>query len=169
MLIRPYENRDGRAVRTLFIRVNRDIAPAAMRQKFETYIEQSLKEEIERIPEYYAEHGGGFFVAERAGSLVGMYGLESREASVAELRRMYVAPEARRSGVGRALLKDAEERCRADGFEVLILSTSELQKEALALYRSAAFELVREEIAVSRTNKQVGSGLRRFHFRKALR
>ena len=76
MLIRPYENRDGRAVRTLFIRVNRDIAPAAMRQKFETYIEQSLKEEIERIPEDHAEHGGGFFVAERAGSLVGMYGLE---------------------------------------------------------------------------------------------
>jgi ribosomal protein S18 acetylase RimI-like enzyme len=82
---------------------------------------------------------------------------------------MYVAPEARRSGVGRALLKDAEERCRADGFDVLILSTSELQREALALYRSAAFELVRQEIAASRTNKQVGSGLRRFHFRKVLK
>jgi hypothetical protein len=66
MLIRPYENRDGCAVRTLFIRVNRDLAPAAMRQAFETYIDLSLEEEIDRIPEYYAEHGGGFFVAELA-------------------------------------------------------------------------------------------------------
>jgi putative acetyltransferase len=168
VLIRGYEDRDREAVRALFIRVNRELAPAAMREAFEQYIEQSLQEEIDRIPDYYTEHGGSFRVAERAGALVGMYGLERAEAQSAELRRMYVAPEARRSGIGRALLEDAEEQCRADGFEVLILSTSELQKEALALYRSSGFDLVREDVASTRSNKQVGSGLRRFHFRKIL-
>ena len=169
MLIRSYEDRDKHVVRALFIRVNRELAPASMQNDFENYIERSLEEEIDRIPEYYEEHGGGFFVAERAGVLVGMYGLERSDAQSAELRRMYVAPGARRTGIGRALLMDAEMQCRTNGFKVLVLSTSELQKEALALYRSSGFELLHEEVASARSNKQVGSGLRRFHFRKVLR
>jgi hypothetical protein len=48
------------------------------------------------------------------------------------------------------------------------LSTSEIQGEALALYRNAGFELVREEVAEAASNKTVGGGIRRFHFTKAL-
>jgi putative acetyltransferase len=42
------------------------------------------------------------------------------------------------------------------------------QGEALALYRNARYEQVREEIAVVATNKALGGGIRRFHFTKAL-
>lgn len=168
MLIRTYQARDATAVRALFIAVNRAMAPEAMCETFEAYIEQSLREEIDRIEPYYSERNGSFWVAEEEGELVGMFGLEQAGAQAAELRRMYVAPAARRRGIARAMLAHAEETARRSGCRRLVLSTSELQPAALALYRASGFTLLREELAQDRTNKTVGGGLRRFYFSKQL-
>lgn len=48
------------------------------------------------------------------------------------------------------------------------LSTSELQQDALALYRNAGYQAVREEIADAASNKTLGGGIRRYHFIKRL-
>ena len=170
VLIRRYEDRDGGAVRDLFVRVNRELAPSGLREAFEVYIELSLREEIGRIPAYYgAGLGRGFWVAEgEGGALLGMFGLEPAGEGAAELRRMYVAPEARRGGVARAMLAEAERLCAEAGLRRLVLSTSELQGAALALYRSAGYRLVREEVAGAATVRTVGAGLRRFHLEKVL-
>lgn len=168
VLIRAYRDEDGPAARALFVRVNRELAPEELRAEFEMYIEQSLQEEMGRIAAYYGERDGSFWIAEHAGALVGMYGLERADLRSAEVRRMYVAPQARRRGIARAMLEHAEHLCREAGLEALILSTSELQTSALALYRAWGFRLVREEVATARTNKAVGSGLRRFYFEKRL-
>jgi hypothetical protein len=56
----------------------------------------------------------------------------------------------------------------AAGSERLDLSTAEIQNEAIALYRSAGYRLVRQELAEHGSNKTVGSGMRRFYFEKAL-
>src|SRR5689334_21124168 len=169
MLIRRYEERDGPAVRSLFIAVNRELAPAAMREQFEAYIARSLAEEIDRIEAYYAEHDGSFWIAEEAGTLVGMFGLERVDDRSAELRRMYVAPATRGRGIARALLAHAESVCREGGCDRLVLSTSDLQQAALQLYRSSGYTLTREEVATTASNKTVGSGLRRYHFERQLR
>src|ERR1041384_3905074 len=50
--IRSYSDDDHAAVRDLFIRVNRELAPADLREAFEGYIERSLAEEIDRIGAY---------------------------------------------------------------------------------------------------------------------
>ena len=49
-----------------------------------------------------------------------------------------------------------------------MLSISSLQQPALALYRSAGFELVREEIATSQSLKTVGNGILRYDLEKLL-
>jgi ribosomal protein S18 acetylase RimI-like enzyme len=82
---------------------------------------------------------------------------------------MYVAPEARRRGLARAMLDYAEAEARARGFDLMTLSTSELQVPALALYRRSGYREVREETGAAMTNKTVGAGLRRFYFEKRLR
>jgi GNAT superfamily N-acetyltransferase len=168
MRIRPYGDGDGPAVRALFIRINREVAPTAMRAEFEAYIARSLHDEIDRIPAYYRERDGGFWIAERAGALLAMYGLERADRRSAELRRMYVAPEARRRGIARTLLGHAEQVCRDRGFRQLVLSTSELQEPALALYLASGFRLLRECVGSTMTHKMVGGGLRRFHLAKIL-
>jgi len=166
--IRAFERRDAETARELFIRVNRQLAPAAMADAFEAYIARSLAEEIDRILDYYGERQGGFWVAEANGRLLGMFGLEPASPCAMELRRMYVDPTARRNGIARAMLWFAEDECRRRGILRLALSTSELQPAAIALYRASGYVLVREETAEIASNKTIGGGIRRFHFAKSL-
>ena len=56
--IRRYADADHAAVRDLFIRVNRELAPPELREAFESYIERSLAEEIDRLADYYAGEAG---------------------------------------------------------------------------------------------------------------
>jgi GNAT superfamily N-acetyltransferase len=166
--IREFSPDRAPAVRELFIRVNRLLAPSHMKEAFENYIARALIEEIDRVPEYYSEREGGFWVAVDGETMVGMFGLESSTDRGMELRRMYVDPDLRRRGIARTMLLFAEEECRRRSRPRLNLSTSELQTEALAFYQSAGYELVREEVAVIGSNKSLGGGLRRYHFTKAL-
>ncbi len=121
--IRRYAEKDGPAVRALFIQVNRELAPSAMRDQFELYIARALREEIDRIEAYYAERKGSFWIAEDSTGLLGTFGLERVDKGTAELRRMYVAPRARRCGIARMMLEHAERVCRDAGYDALVLST----------------------------------------------
>ncbi len=168
MEIRALSGEDAEAVRELFTRVNRLLAPAHMRQAFEDYVALSIREEIGRISAYYAERQGSFWVADNDGRIVGMFGLEPSLGEAMELRRMYVDPDMRRRGIAHAMLAFAEVECRRRGCPRMDLSTSELQHEALAFYTASGYRLVREEVAVSPGNKTVGGGIRRSHFTKAL-
>jgi GNAT superfamily N-acetyltransferase len=166
--IRPFAIDDAMQVRDLFIRVNRLLAPPQMKEAFEAYIVTSLQEEIDRIEDYYRDRNGGFWVAVDGGKLVGMFGLEPSSEVAMELRRMYVEPDARRRGIARRMLAFAEDECRRRHRPTMDLSTSELQGDALSLYRNAGYRQVREEAAVAASNKTLGGGIRRYHFTKAL-
>jgi GNAT superfamily N-acetyltransferase len=155
-------------VRALFVAVNRALAPPEMRAAFEAYVERSLVEEMNRVAAYYGERGGGFWVADRDGAIIGMFGLEPAGPGALELRRMYVDPDVRRGGIASAMLRFAEEECRRRGIGRLVLSTSELQLAAVGLYRSRGYALLREAIASAASNKTLGGGIRRFHFEKLL-
>lgn len=166
--IRDFSPDDAVAVRELFIRVNRLLAPPEMKGAFEAYIARSLAEEFDRMVDYYCERKGGFWVAVDGQKIVGMFGLEASSDGAMELRRMYVDPDFRRRGIARRMLDFAEQECRRRNRPRIDLSTSELQREALELYENAGYELVREEVAVAASNKTVGGGIRRYHFTKVL-
>ncbi len=166
--IRRYAETDRAAVRDLFIRVNRELAPPQLRAAFESYIVRSLTEEIDRLADYYAARQGAFFVAYDDDAFAGMFGLEGLGTPSAELRRMYLDTAFRGTGLARAMLDRAEQECRDTGTPTLTLSTSELQQAALAFYRKSGYRLVREETATAQTNKTVGGDIRRYYFEKTL-
>jgi len=166
--IRPFAEHDAAQVRELFITVNRLLSPPDLRDAFEAYIERALREEIDRIPAYYAERDGGFWVAVKGDKVVGTFGLERASNDAMELRRMYVDHLARRQGIARQMLQWAEDECRRRNVAWLELSTAEIQQAALALYRNAGYRLVREETAETLSNKTVGSGIRRYYLEKML-
>ena len=60
----------------------------------------------------------------------------------AEVKRMYVAPGARRAGLARAMLTHLEDTARASGAEVMVLETGMRQPEAITLYQSAGYTRV---------------------------
>ena len=166
--IRDYADADHAAVRDLFMRVNRELAPPALREAFETYVATSLRDEIGRLAQYYFEKHGSFWVAHDGDRLAGMFGLEGVGSAAAELRRMYVDVPFRRRGLAGQMLQHAERICREAGTPVLTLSTSDLQQAALTFYRNAGYRLVREEIGAAQSNKTVGGAIRRYHFEKIL-
>jgi len=146
IIIRPFDKNDAKAVRELFVTINRLLSPPQMRDTFEDYISRSLSEEMDRINEYYGDRNGGFWVAVRNEEVVGMFGLEPASFDALELRRMYVAPSARRAGIARSMLGFAEEECRRRKVHRLELSTSELQPAAIELYNGTGYQIIQEAL-----------------------
>jgi GNAT superfamily N-acetyltransferase len=92
---------------------------------------------------------GVFFLAYVDGVAVAMGGWRMRSdvhpwelARAAEVKRMYVAPAARRRGFARAMLAHLEETARAAGADVMVLETGTEQPEAIAMYVAAGYSLV---------------------------
>ena len=80
-----------------------------------------------------------FFVARRNGLALACGALRINGASYGEVKRMYVAPQARGGGLGRAILASIEALAAREGLSVLRLETGVHQAEALALYRSSGY------------------------------
>lgn len=83
--------------------------------------------------------GGVFMLACLGDRAVGCGALKPLDAATGELKRMYVAPEARRAGVGAALLDALEAEARARGLTRLQLETGVHQPAARALYERAGY------------------------------
>ena len=60
----------------------------------------------------------------------------------AEVKRMYVAPAARRSGLARLMLAHLEAAARSAGATVMVMETGTEQPEAMALYEAAGYQWV---------------------------
>jgi len=90
-------------------------------------------------PEEVADGRGAFLVAARAGRLLGCGAVRRIEERTGEIKRMFVRPEQRGKGLGRALLAALETEARALGIVRLVLETGARQPEAIALYTGAGF------------------------------
>lgn len=86
------------------------------------------------------EGRGAFLVVYLDGRPVGCGAVRRLDAGTAELKRMYVAPAARGTGLGRRLVAALETEARELGVRRLVLETGVRQVAALALYRAAGFQ-----------------------------
>lgn len=94
-------------------------------------------------PNLKAEHlegGRGTFLVARDGDrAVGCGAIRRLDATTAEVKRMYVAPDHRGRGVGWAVLAGLEAAARQLGVLRLVLETGVYQEAAIALYRRAGY------------------------------
>ncbi|MBC6441199.1 MAG: GNAT family N-acetyltransferase [Rhodospirillales bacterium] len=79
-----------------------------------------------------------FLVARKDGAAIGC-GAIVRKAGYAEIKRMWVAPEARGLKLGRRLLDELEAVARAEAIPALMLEAGDEQPEAMGLYAAAGF------------------------------
>ena len=79
-----------------------------------------------------------FFVARRGVAPVGCGALRV-EAGYGEVKRMFVAPQARGQNVGRAILRCIEDQAAREGLALMRLETGIHQAAAHALYRSGGY------------------------------
>jgi putative acetyltransferase len=90
-------------------------------------------------PQEVAEGRGAFLVVRLDGTPVGCGAVRLLDAETGELKRMYVAPTARGTGLGRRLVAALEAEAWALGARRLVLETGTRQHAALALYRATGF------------------------------
>jgi GNAT superfamily N-acetyltransferase len=167
--IRAYRQADHRQVAALWARINRELAPADLREAFEQYIAGPLTDELRWLHDVFSPaKRNGFWVVTLDGEIIGTFGIESRSRDATELRRMYLDRRHRGTDMAQRMLQYAESRARALGFATMILSTAEIQRAALTFYRKNGYRLVKTEVAETMSVRTVGGGLKRFHFEKAL-
>ncbi|HUJ26484.1 MAG TPA: GNAT family N-acetyltransferase [Myxococcales bacterium] len=92
---------------------------------------QGFDEELESLP------GGYALFLEPGAGCVAVRGLS---ADTAEMKRLYVRPRARGTGLGRTLAMKAIDYAREQGYRRLLLDTiADKMPQAVALYRSLGF------------------------------
>ena len=85
------------------------------------------------------QRGAAFVLARKDGRAVGCGAIRPMSPEIAEVKRMYVEPDARRTGVARAIVHELERLARAAGFSEIWLETGIPQPGALRLYESLGY------------------------------
>ena len=100
---------------------------------------QDFETEVATLPGSYAPPAGRLLVARRENDSVGCIALRPLAADVAELKRLWVRPEARGTGAGRLLVGEALQQARSAGYARVRLDTAPGMEAAQGLYRSFGF------------------------------
>jgi GNAT superfamily N-acetyltransferase len=102
---------------------------------------QNFVAEMAAMPGKYAPPKGELLLArDRHGAAIGCVGLRPlAEDACCEMKRLYVAPEGRGLGLGRALAEEIVKTARRIGYRQMRLDTLPSLATAIALYRKMGF------------------------------
>jgi ribosomal protein S18 acetylase RimI-like enzyme len=101
---------------------------------------QNFEEELENLPGEYAPPHGCLLLARVGDSVIGCVGLRRLEVELCEMKRLFVRPEHRRSGVGKSLTKAIIRKAADLGYRRMRLDTVPAMKSAQKLYESSGFK-----------------------------
>lgn len=124
-------------------------------------VDAMVTSDLEDRSKFYPPDGR-FYVIRRGESHVGVGCLKRLTPSVAEIQRMYVQPQVRGVGAGRALLQQLLLDAREIGYDAVRLESLKFLSAAHALYKSAGFVEITPYAENSMTNYQPGDTLDKY-------
>jgi putative acetyltransferase len=114
---------------------------------------QDFERELAHLPGEYAPPGGALLLALHEGQPAGCVALRALDGKACEMKRLYVRPPLRGSGMGRALTHAVVREAKGIGYLRMRLDTVPSMEAARVLYASMGFA----EIAPYRYNPIVGA------------
>lgn len=96
--------------------------------------------ELRHIATAHQQQGGRFWVAEHDGELVGSAGLVAGKNGVVEMKKLYVAKDARKIGLGARLCSLVEVEAMSRGAEAIELWSDTRFVDAHRLYERRGYE-----------------------------
>jgi putative acetyltransferase len=103
---------------------------------------QNFNEELENLPGEYAPPAGFLLLAMYQGNTAGCVALRRIDKTICEMKRLYVRPQFRRQGIGRALAEAVIERAQKTGYKQMRLDTAPTMDAARKLYESLGFKKI---------------------------
>ncbi len=100
---------------------------------------QGFEQELAALPGRYAPPAGRLLVALVDAAVAGCGALRPIGGGVAELKRMWVRPAHRGTGLGRAIAEELLRAADAEGYAAVRLDTLDTMNAARALYASLGF------------------------------
>jgi GNAT superfamily N-acetyltransferase len=103
---------------------------------------QDFDRELAQLADEYGPPAGACFLADVDGKYRGCIALRRFDAATAEIKRLYVTPDARGRGIGRALVERVVSEATGLGYARAVLDTLPSMSEARALYESMGFRRI---------------------------
>jgi len=104
---------------------------------------QGFDKEAAELPGTYAPPEGRLLLATVDNQVAGCAGLHKLESGVCEMKRLYVRPSFRGSGLGRRLAEDIIAEARTIGYNKIRLDTiAGKMDDAIRLYRQLGFKKI---------------------------
>lgn len=104
-----------------------------------------LEQDLRELDDRYRSGRAGFWVATRDAAIVGCVAVRPKagaDAATCELKRLYLRPDCRGSGLGQALYEHAEAFARAAGYQRIWLDSSRRFGRAHRLYERNGYTLL---------------------------
>jgi putative acetyltransferase len=104
---------------------------------------QNFDKELAGLPGEYAPPEGRLLLVECEGQLAGCVALHKLGRGICEMKRLYLRPQFRGKGLGRALAERVIAEARQVGYRRMRLDTVEpVMKDAVAMYRKLGFKQI---------------------------
>jgi ribosomal protein S18 acetylase RimI-like enzyme len=103
---------------------------------------QDFEEELSSLPGQYAPPEGRLLIAAYGDDPAGCIALRKLENRICEMKRLYVKPQFRGAGIGRALAEAIIEEAKEIGYHRMRLDTVPPMESARSLYTSLGFKKI---------------------------
>ncbi|MBW2003544.1 MAG: GNAT family N-acetyltransferase [Deltaproteobacteria bacterium] len=100
---------------------------------------QDFEKELESLPGRYAFPEGCLLIAQNQDGIVGCVAARKIDNGVCEMKRLFVRPEYRGTGIGRRLAMESIQTAIRLGYSHMRLDTTPSMSTATSLYRSLGF------------------------------
>ena len=130
-MIRQFEGEDLEPTRELFHEYAAWVGDEICFEKFQR--------ELAELPGGYAPPEGRLLLAFVERQLAGCVALRRFAAEIGEMKRLYVRPEFRGTGLGRELARQLIAEAKDAGYKLLRLDSLPRMERAIAMYRGLGF------------------------------